>query len=190
MITHRLLQCLPQGFGLLEGAAGDTPARPLAAGSAPDLTTLMVVALVLVALIGGLAFLFRRVVLVQLKQRAAGRDMAVLDVLPLGGKRQLAVVRCFDRTFALGLGEKDVTLVAELDHAAVQHDREGKPDAAPSNDEAFRARLEAAKAQLLGVRDLVPRRAPKEATPPRAPQTPELGEIAEPRPGSGREFVA
>jgi hypothetical protein len=38
-----------------------------------------------------------------------------MDVLPLGGRSRLAVVRCYDRTFLLGMGEREVSLVAELD---------------------------------------------------------------------------
>ena len=50
-----------------------------------------------------------------MRARAARRSLQVLDVLPLGGKQRLAVVRCYDRTFLLGLGEKEVGLVSELD---------------------------------------------------------------------------
>ena len=57
---------------------------------------------------------------VEARLRAAGlrnsrSRQQVVDVLPLGGRRQLTVVRCYDRTFALGLGEKDVSLIAEID---------------------------------------------------------------------------
>lgn len=180
---------------LLEGTA--SASRPFTAGNAPDLSMLMGVAAVLVVLIGGLAYAFRRVVLVQLKQRASGKDLAVLEVLPLGGKRQLAVVRCYDRTFALGLGEKDVALVAELDRDAIERDRELRAEstAAPAAsriDEAFRARLASAKAQLLGSRDVIPAQAaPPRPEPVKAPETaPAIGEVETPRPGSDREFIA
>lgn len=43
------------------------------------------------------------------------KGMAMVDMLPLGGRRQLVIVRCYDRTFALGLGEKEVRFIAELD---------------------------------------------------------------------------
>ena len=43
------------------------------------------------------------------------RSLSVLDVLPLGGKRRLAVVRCYDRTFVLGLGDREISAIAELD---------------------------------------------------------------------------
>lgn len=73
----------------------------------------LVAALIVAVIAIGLGF--RRVVGGALKHRASKRSLRILEVLPLGGKRQLAVVRVYDRTFALGLGDKDVTLVAELD---------------------------------------------------------------------------
>ena len=86
----------------------------------------------------------------------------MVDILPLGGKRQLAVVRCYDRTFALGLGEKDVSLVAELDHEAIELDRKERED---ERGQAFRRRLESARERLLGARDQVELEAPVAATP-------------------------
>ena len=50
--------------------------------------------------------------------RAAKRALRVVDVLPLGGKKRLAVVRVYDRTFVLGLGDKEVSVVSELDAEA------------------------------------------------------------------------
>lgn len=164
-------------LGRAAGAAAGTR-EPLTAGHAPDLTWLMTVVVVMVLVIGVIAWGFRKVVAGSLKARASQRDLAVLDVLPLGGKRQLAVVRCFDRTFALGLGEKDVSLVAELDHQAIEHDRE---TARAERGAAFRQRLEQARERLLGSRTLTP-----EAAAASIP----TGEVDVPRPGSEREFVA
>ncbi len=82
-----------------------------------DMTRYAMVCLGLVAAILALAWGFRRVLTGNLRGRAARRSMRVVDILPLGGKRQLAVVRCYDRTFVLGLGERDVTLISELDAA-------------------------------------------------------------------------
>ncbi len=53
--------------------------------------------------------------------RGDKRGLQVVEVLALGGRRQLAVVRCYDRTFALGLGEKEVSLVAELDPVEISN---------------------------------------------------------------------
>jgi len=51
------------------------------------------------------------------KGSASRRSLQVLDVLPLGGKQRVCVVRCYDRTFALGVGDKEVALIAEIDAA-------------------------------------------------------------------------
>ena len=81
----------------------------------PDLTRyFLVCAATIVALVGA-AWLFRRYLAGHLKARAAKRSLQILDVLPLGGKQKLVVVRCFDRSFLLGLGEKEVRSIAELE---------------------------------------------------------------------------
>lgn len=189
-----LVQALRAG-----SAAGS---EPLTLGNGPDLGWLMGVVAVLVLAIAGLAVGFRKVVLGTMRSRAARRDLQVLDMLPLGGKRQLAVVRCYDRTFALGLGEKDVSLVAELDRDAVELDRtQGREERA----EAFVQRLSAAKERLLGFGQGLARGAgagidtaadpalPAEpdATLPAPPRGREVQprEVA-PRTGSTKEFVA
>lgn len=158
--------------------------------SGPDLTWLMTTSAVLILTIGVVAYGFRRLVLGGLRGRAAERDLRVLDVLPLGGKRQLAVVRCYDRTFALGLGEKSVEMVAEFDSAAVDTDRSKAREAAPSlRREAFEARLQSAKERLLGTHEMAPQPPPstleQAATGQPAPLPP-----APPRQDSTQEFVA
>lgn len=182
------------------GAAGNPP---LTLGDGPDLGWLMGVVAVLVLAIAGLAVGFRKVVLGTMQSRAARRDLQVLDMLPLGGKRQLAVVRCYDRTFALGLGEKDVTLVAELDRDAVELDRH---QAREERSQAFVERLSAARQRLLGFgpgrgkgasETLDGAAAALDAVDPEATEVPaalltreiQPREVA-PRPGSTKEFVA
>ncbi len=145
---------------LLPAVALDA-APALTGSSGPDLTWLMTTSAVLILVIGAVAYGFRRLVVGGVRGRAAKRDLRVLDVLPLGGKRQLAVVRCYDRTFAIGLGEKSVDLVAELDSAAVDTDREKAPVATPGRArEAFEARLQAAKDRLLGTHEIAPQPRP------------------------------
>ena len=56
--------------------------------------------------------------------KGSKRSLEIVDVLPMGSRRQVAVVRCYDRTFALGLGEKSVSLLAELDADMVQNERQ------------------------------------------------------------------
>ena len=179
------------------GPLADTTSRTVPLEGGPDLTWLMGVVCALVLSIAALAYGFRRVVIGSIKTRALGRDLAVVDVLPLGGKRQLAVVRCYDRTFALGLGEKSVDLVAELDHAAVEADRE---QASKDRDDAFKARLESAKQRLLGAHDFARGLGRGEGRSQRATRPPlerqpiqrvptQMGEV-EPRAGASKEFVA
>ena len=171
---------IPAAATALQRTAGSAPRS--VAGGAPDLTWLMAVAAVLVVVIGCVAYGFKRLVAGSIKARASRRELAVLDVLPLGGKRQLAGVRCFDRTFALGLGERDVSLVAELDHDAVAKDRAEREPGDP-----FKSRLEAARAQLLAVRDLVP--APRRSSARPAPPTTPI-EVESSRPGTEKEYIA
>ncbi len=83
----------------------------------PDLTRYVLVCLFLLVLIGALAWGLRALVAGSVRARANARSMQVLDVLPLGGKQRLCVVRCYDRTFALGVGDKEVGLIAEIDAA-------------------------------------------------------------------------
>jgi flagellar biosynthetic protein FliO len=106
MIQH------PVFVALLTGAS----ARPEAGG--PDMTRYVLVCFLLLGLIGGAAWLFKRVVASSVRARASKRSLQVVDLLPLGGKQRLCVVRCYDRTFALGLGDKEIALIAELDAVA------------------------------------------------------------------------
>lgn len=91
----------------------------LTQASTPDMTGYALVCCGLIVAVLLLALAFKRLVGDSVKSRAAKRSLHVVDVLPLGGKRQLAVVNCYDRTFVLGLGEKDVRMVAELEGAGL-----------------------------------------------------------------------
>lgn len=95
--------------------AAGAPEDAVTAYAGPDLTRYLLVSGLLVASIVALGFLFKRVVGNTFKSRAAKRSLVVLDVLPLAGKQRLLVVRCFDRNFLLGAGDKEVRLIAELD---------------------------------------------------------------------------
>jgi flagellar biogenesis protein FliO len=90
-------------------------AARLGAAQGPDLTRYFTVLGILLAAIVALAFGFKKLFAGAMRAKAAKRHLAIVDLLPLGGKQRLAVVRCYDRTFALGLGEKEVALIAELD---------------------------------------------------------------------------
>lgn len=95
----------------------EIPARTTQLGAAqgPDLTRYFTVLGILLVAILALAFGFKKLFAGALRAKAAKRHLAIVDLLPLGGKQRIAVVRCYDRTFALGLGDKEVALIAELD---------------------------------------------------------------------------
>lgn len=95
-------------FALL---ATDDAAR----ATGPDLTRYLVVCSLIIGGLLATAWAFRRFVGVRYRARAALRSLQVLDVLPLSAKQKLVVVRCYDRSFLLGLGEKEVRAIAELD---------------------------------------------------------------------------
>ncbi len=116
-----------------------TPLTRLGGTEGPDLTRYLVVCSLLLLGIVALAWGFRRLIGKRLTAKAAQRSLQVMDMLPMGGKQRLAVVRCYDRTFLLGMGEREVSLVAELD-GAIQPEHE--PDASPADRRAF--------AELLG----------------------------------------
>lgn len=95
----------------LEGAT-----REIAGGTqGPDMTRYVLVCVGLLAAIVVVALLLKRLLGAAVARRAAARSLQVIDVLPLGGKHKLAVVRCYDRTFLLGLGEKELSSICELD---------------------------------------------------------------------------
>ena len=71
------------------------------ANTGPDLTRYFAVCGVLLGAIGLLAWGFRKLIAGNLSLRAAKRNLQILDVLPMGGKQKLAVVRCYDRAFLI-----------------------------------------------------------------------------------------
>lgn len=100
--------------------------------SGPDLTRYLVACAGLIVLVGGLAWAARRYLAGTLKARAGRRALQVLDFLPLGGRQRLAVVRCYDRAFFVGLGDKEITLLCELDAGTMP-----APDSAAPSTEAY-----------------------------------------------------
>lgn len=96
------------------------PAPALALESAagfegPNITWYLITCAVVIGAIFGVGWLLRRLCSGSLRNRAAKRALQILDVLPLGGKQRLVVVRCYDRSFLLGVGEKEVSAITELD---------------------------------------------------------------------------
>jgi flagellar biogenesis protein FliO len=101
-------------------------ARPAHEG--PDWNRYVLVCAALLLVLGGLAWGLRALVAGSTRAGAARRSLQVIDVLSLGGKQRVCVVRCYDRTFALGVGDKEVGLIAEID-AAVSLPKESAPTA-------------------------------------------------------------
>jgi len=138
----------------------------------PDLTRYLVVCGVLLLVIGALAFGARRIFAGALRGRAAQRSLQVIEVLPLGGRRKLAVVRCYDRTFVLGLGEREIATVAELD--PVVHGPAPAPPAEKPEREAFARALETVRESMArrrkrgGAPGLDPRPRPRQERRPAA----------------------
>ncbi|MFT5048633.1 MAG: flagellar biogenesis protein FliO [Chlamydiales bacterium] len=143
-----------------------TPVLGQAASAAngPDLTRYFMVCGLIVFLIIGLGYGFRRLFSASLKRRASGRSLRLVDVLPLGGKQRLGVVRCYDRTFLLGLGERDVTLVAELD-SIIGAEPAGKPVAGTKvAKEDFVQLLENAQERIHSTNAGIPKSADERRT--------------------------
>jgi flagellar biosynthetic protein FliO len=112
---------------LMIGVAPGADPRP----EGPDLTRYLLVCGGLIAAILALAWGFRRLLKHSGGRALDRRGMRIVDMLPLGGKQRIAVVRCYDRTFVLGLGDKEVNLVGELDRETVPQQSatfQGRPD--------------------------------------------------------------
>ena len=137
--------CMQPIFALLSSAS----VAEFAPRTGPDLTRYLVVCGGLLVAIVVLAWGFRKLLADQLRARASRRSLALVDVLPLGGKRQLGIVRCYDRTFVLGLGEKDVRLIAELDSEVAQSEGKDKPTPVPPRE--FRGLLESANKKAVTI---------------------------------------
>jgi flagellar biogenesis protein FliO len=105
----------------------------------PDLTRYVLMCALLLAILGALAWGMRSLVTGSVRARAGKRSLQIIDVLPLGGKQRVCVVRCYDRTFALGVGDKEVGLIAEVDAAVSMPKPEALP-AAPFRDVFARLR--------------------------------------------------
>lgn len=131
--AHARLALFQTGFGGTEG---------------PDMTRYLTICAVLILGTVVVAFLFRRFLAGSMRARAAARSLRVIDVLPLGGKKRLSVVRCYDRTLVLGIGEKEVALVAELDPVV----GETQPASELAKEPDFERLLTTARANLEAKR--------------------------------------
>ena len=108
------------------------------ANTGPDLTRYFVVCGVLLGAITLLAWGFKKLIAGHISARAAKRNLQILDVLPMGGKQKLAVVRCYDRVFLIGLGDKEIAQISELD-GVIADEGDAK---APAERESFERALD------------------------------------------------
>lgn len=102
---------------VLIALALEAPTRPGMPGG-PDMTRYLLVCGGLIVAIGLLGWGMRRLLGSRFRPGASRRNLQVLEMLPLGGKRSLALVRCQERDFLVGLAEQGIRLVAELDPPA------------------------------------------------------------------------
>ena len=131
---------------MLEFALFSSVQRSAAEG--PDLTRYILVCIGLITLILFGGYGFKRLFASTLTTRAARRSLQIVDVLPLGGKQRLAVVRCYERTFVVGMGDKELCLVAELDaQSTPQLAAAVDPMPTPADQNAFQRLLRAARAR-------------------------------------------
>ncbi len=130
------------------------PAKP---SLGPDMMQYLGVCVGLILLIVAGGWAFKRLFSRTLSARAARRSLQVIDMLPLGGRQKLAVVRCYERTFVIGLGDKELCLVAELDGQAT-------PELAATSVEPLASEADQSAFQRL-LRSAVPR-APRKVAPP------------------------
>jgi flagellar biogenesis protein FliO len=141
----------------------------LAGSEGPDLSRYLAVCALLILLVAGLGVGYRTLAASGWRGRARGRALTAVDVLPLGGRQKLAVVRCYDKSFLIGLGEKELCLIAALDEEAQKSDQAPEltalDAAAPPQKGRFLATLRA----KAGDAALLPR---SQARSPAAPRLP------------------
>lgn len=98
----------------LEGAPL-TLSGPYTGPDMGQLASYLGISLAMILLVAGGGLLVHRLLRGGWRVRAAQRSLRVVDLLPLAGKNQLAVVQVYDRTLVLGIGEGGVRLVTEWD---------------------------------------------------------------------------
>lgn len=112
----------------------------LGGSSGPDLTRYFLVCAILIVVTALVAWGLKKLIAGNLNFKADQRSLQVVDMLNLGGRRKLAVIRCYDRTFVIGLGEKEIAPIAELDPVIGETTDSSPPKM--SDREAFAVALE------------------------------------------------
>ncbi len=144
----------------------DAPALKPAPGL--DMTQYFVVCVGLIALVVLGGWGFKRLFARTLSARAARRSLQIVDMLPLGGKQKLAVVRCYERTFVVGLGDKEMCLISELDAQSTPElvSASVEPLPTPADQGAFQRLLRNARPRPPRSAIVTPQRAPESTLSP------------------------
>ena len=120
----------------------------------PDLSRYFTVVGLMIAILLAVAYGLKRFAAVSGRLGRDRKGLSMIEVLPLGGRRQLAIVRCYDRTFALGLGEKNVSLIAELDAVSAQQPVKAQAQpVVPIDHDAFEEMIGRAQQRLATDKD-------------------------------------
>lgn len=106
---------IPTSFNLPLRVLEETVQTATASDPGLDLTQYLLISAAMIVAIGGLGWFFQKTIAGSVLSRAEKRSLRIVDVLPMGGKRKLAVVKIYDRTFVVGLGDKELSLISELD---------------------------------------------------------------------------
>jgi flagellar biogenesis protein FliO len=136
---------------LYESAPKLRAAGPELGAASPDIGAMTAVIVIFLVCLLATGYGVRRLLGSAWRARAAKRSLSVIDVLPLGGRRQLVVVRCYDRTLALGLGDRDVSLLAELDTELVAAEAAKSVESVTRAKQQFRGLFERASRALNRV---------------------------------------
>lgn len=142
---------LTLALALNDAASKLAPAGPNLGAGSPNLGALTAVIAVFLVCLVATGYGVRKLLGSAWRARAAKRSLSVIDVLPLGGRRQLVVVRCYDRTLALGLGDRDVSLLAELDTEFVAVEVAKSAEGTARAKQQFRGLVERASRALQRV---------------------------------------
>ena len=106
---------IPTSFYLPLRVLEETVRPATDSGSGLDIAQYLLISAAMVVAIGALGWFLQRTIAGSVLSRAEKRSLRIVDVLPMGGKRKLAVVKIYDRTFVVGLGDKELSLISELD---------------------------------------------------------------------------
>lgn len=167
----------------VQAVAKAATAAPAADGLQSSLTQAGIAVALLIGVIGLCGYGFKKLMQRTLVSRAERRSLTLVDVLPLGGKQKICVLRCYDRTFLVGVGEGDVSTLAELDSEIGR--KEAPLAVEPDQKEAFLEVLSAEqrKAVLARAQEEVARREnDRRAALLAAVHSAEQDEILEPQP--------